>query len=200
MPKTAAYLLENRKRLEDREKGAFRDSRWHRFGRSQNLGIQRRVKLCVPRLVEELHAAYDRDGSRLLDNVDVGGVTLKPTFADQGLEYLLALLNCRLMRWYFPRISAPFRGGWLSANRQFLSLLPIRTIDFNNAKDAAVHRQFVGLTDSMCALQRQLEDAKSDVQRDLIRRRMESADAEIDGLAYGLYGLTAKEVRIVEAG
>ncbi|HEV7224130.1 MAG TPA: Eco57I restriction-modification methylase domain-containing protein [Pirellulales bacterium] len=200
LPKTAAYLLENRKRLEDREKGAFRDSRWHRFGRSQNLGIQRRVKLCVPRLVEELHAAYDHDGSRLLDNVDVGGVTLKPTFADQGLEYLLALLNCRLMRWYFPRISAPFRGGWLSANRQFLSLLPIRTIDFNNAKDAAVHRQLVGLTDSMCGLQRQLEGAKSDAQRDLIRRRMESADAEIDGLAYGLYGLTAKEVRIVEAG
>jgi hypothetical protein len=70
LPKTAAYLLENRKRLEGREKGAFRDSEWHRFGRNQNLGIQHRVKLCVPRLVEELHAALDYDGSHFLDNVD----------------------------------------------------------------------------------------------------------------------------------
>ena len=80
--------------------------------------------------MEQLHAAYDHDGSHFLDNVDVGGVTLKAAYADHGLEYLLALLNCRLMRWYFPRISAPFRGGWRSANKQFLSLLPVRVIDF----------------------------------------------------------------------
>jgi hypothetical protein len=76
-PKTAAYLNENKKRLQERERGKFKDAEWHRFGRSQNLGIQNRNKICVPRLVDRLCAGFDADGSHFLDNVDVGGVTLK---------------------------------------------------------------------------------------------------------------------------
>ena len=59
---------------------------------------------------------------------------LYPTFSthkiacqEQGLVYLLGLLNSKLLRWYFPNIREPFRGGWLSVNRQFISQLPIRT-------------------------------------------------------------------------
>jgi hypothetical protein len=197
-PKTAAYLLQNKKTLEAREKGAFRDSQWHRFGRNQNLGIQQRLKLCVPRLVEQLHAAYDHDGSHFLDNVDVGGVTLKAAYADHGLVYLLALLNCRLLRWYFPQVSAPFRGNWRSANRQFLSLLPVRVIDFENARDIAVHRQVVSLADSMQKLQGQLAGAKSAAQKDVMQRQIDATDREIDRLVYALYGLTKDEIAIVE--
>jgi hypothetical protein len=196
--KTAAYLLENKKRLADREKGAFRDADWHRFGRSQNLGIQNRVKLCVPRLVDRLHAAFDHDGSHFLDNVDVGGVTLKAAYAAQGLEYVLALLNCRLMRWYFPQVSAPFRGGWLSANRQFLSLLPVRVIDFSNAADTAVHGQLSGLVGSMQTLHGQLATANSGAQKTVTQRQIDATDTEIDRLVYDLYGLTAEEIAVVE--
>ncbi|MEK6655514.1 MAG: Eco57I restriction-modification methylase domain-containing protein, partial [Thermodesulfobacteriota bacterium] len=70
-PQTASYLTANRKRLESREKGKFKDGQWHRFGRNQNIGIQNRVKLCVPRLVNRLYAAYDAEGRHYLDNVDV---------------------------------------------------------------------------------------------------------------------------------
>ena len=116
-PKTAAYLLENRKRLEDRERGKFKDAEWHRFGRSQNLGIQQRQKVCVPRLVDQLCAAYDSDGIHFLDNVDVGGVTFKADFKNQTLPYLVALLNSSLMRWYFPFVSAPF-PRWMDVGKQ----------------------------------------------------------------------------------
>ena len=197
-PKTAEYLLANEKLLEAREKGAFRGSEWHRFGRNQNLGIQRRVKLCVPRLVEQLHAAHDHDGSHFLDNVDVGGVTLKPTWADQDLRYLLALLNCRLMRWYFPHVSAPFRGNWRSANRQFLSLLPIRVINFQSATESTVHRQVLSLVDSMQILRSQLAVARSAAQRNVIERQIYAAESEIDRLVYELYGLSAEDISIVE--
>ncbi|MGA2032335.1 MAG: Eco57I restriction-modification methylase domain-containing protein [Thermoguttaceae bacterium] len=197
-PKTAAYFLENKKRLEGREKGKFHDTDWHRLGRSQNLGIQSRVKVCVPRLVERLHAALDKDGSHFLDNVDVGGVTLKAPHAAHGLEYVLTLLNSRLMRWYFPHVSAPFRGGWRSANRQFLSLLPFRVIDFRDAEDLAVHGQLVGLAGLMQTLHERLNAAKSEAQRTTIRRQIDATDAAIDRLVYGLYGLTAEEIAIVE--
>lgn len=124
-PKIADYLDGSRMRLEQREDGKFQDAYWYRFGRNQNLGIQGRKKLCVPRLVDHLHAGADLSGIHYLDNVDVGGVTWKPQFACRSLQYLQALLNSSVLRWYFPHVSAPFRGGFRSANRQFLSQLPI---------------------------------------------------------------------------
>lgn len=197
-PRTAAYLVANRKRLQEREGGAFRGDQWYRFGRSQNLGIQQRVKLCVPRLLEHLHAAFDAEGSCFLDNVDVGGVVLKEPFRSQGLPYLLALLNSRLMRWYFPQVSAPFRGGWRSANRQFLSLLPICILDLQKPNDKVVQNQLVNLVDSMLTFHRQLASARSAAQRKVIQRQIEATDADIDRLVYDLYGLSAEEIAIVE--
>ncbi len=124
-PLTAKYLSQNRERLEQREGGKFSDEAWYRFGRSQNLGIQDRAKICVPRLVEVLHASSDLAGHYYLDNVDVGGVTWKSQYSSRPLQILQALLNSAVLRWFFPQISAPFRGGFLSANRQYVSLLPV---------------------------------------------------------------------------
>ena len=198
-PQTAAYLLENKKKLEGRERGKFKGREWYRFGRSQNLGIQDRVKLCVPRLVESLYAAYDVEGSHFLDNVDVGGITLKPVYQQQGLPYLLGLLNSRLLRWYFPFVSAPFRGGWLSANRQFLSQLPIRTINFDDPADVAHHDKMVALVEQMLALHEKLTAATISADKQLYQRQVEATDRQIDRLVYELYGLTEEEIGIVEA-
>ncbi|MFO7675021.1 MAG: Eco57I restriction-modification methylase domain-containing protein [bacterium] len=198
-PMTATYLDQNKERLERREGGKFRGTGWYRFGRSQNLGIQGRAKICVPRLVERLRATVDITGSHYLDNVDVGGVTLKPGHDSMGLLYLLGLLNSRLLAWYFPHISAPFRGGWMSANRQFLAKLPIRTIDFSDKKDKARHDRMVELVERMLELHKRLPKAKGESKTG-IERQIAATDKAIDALVYELYGLTAEEVRTVEGG
>ena len=197
-PKIAAYLREHKRRLEAREQGRFRGQDWHRFGRNQNLGRQDRVKLCVPRLVRRLHAGYDIVGNHFLDNVDVGGVTFKTQFESQTLEYLLGLLNSRLLRWYFPFVSAPFRGGWRSANRQFLSLLPFRAIDFADGSDKARHARMVMLVKRMLGLHESLGAAESEKSREALRRQIAATDAEINRIVYELYGLTNGEIAIVE--
>jgi hypothetical protein len=197
-PLTASYLLKNKTTLEMRERGKFKDAEWYRFGRAQNLGIQSRVKLCIPRLVDRLYAAFDSRGSHFLDNVDVGGVTLKPEAREQTLEYLLGVINSTLLGWCFPLISAPFRGGWLSANRQFLSQVPIRTIDFDDPKDVARHDKMVALVERMLDLHKKLAAATIPADKDLYQRQIEATDAEIDALVYELYGLTEKEIAIVE--
>jgi hypothetical protein len=197
-PKTAQYLVKNRKRLEQRERGKFCDSAWHRFGRSQNLGIQHRSKLCIPRLVERLHATVDVSGTHFLDNVDVGGVTWRGGFESHSLLYLLGLLNSACLRWYFPFVSAPFRGGWLSANRQFLSQVPIRTIDFATAADKTHHDCMVSLVQTMLDLHKQLASAKTAHAKTAIQRQIDATDRQIDILVYELYALTDDEIRIVE--
>ncbi len=157
-------------------------------------------KLCVPRLVDRLYAAYDAHGECFLDNVDVGGVVLKPEFRDQGLMYLLALLNSNLLRWYFPSVSVPFRGGWLSANRQFLSHVPIHPINFKDKRDKKRHDAIVKLVEEMLELQKErAEVGELDDRRHALKRRIEEVDREIDRLVYDLYGLTEEEIRIVEA-
>jgi hypothetical protein len=197
-PKTAAYLTENRERLTVREKGKMKGPRWYGYIYLKNMTRQSVVKLCVPRLVDELCAAYDHDGSHFLDNVDVGGVTLKPEYAEQGLPYLLALLNSRLLRWFFPNVSAPFRGGWYSANRQFLSLVPIRLIDFSKPSDKAAHAQIVSLVEQMSALHRQAAAAKSPPDKEALERQIHAAARQIDEMVCELYGLTEDEIKIVE--
>ena len=197
-PQTAAYLAANRKRLEGREKGKFKDEQWHRFGRNQNIGIQNKVKLCVPRLVNRLYAAYDQEGRHYLDNVDVGGVVWRSAYQNQGFPYLLGILNSKLLKWIFPFVSAPFRGGWMSANRQFLSQLPIRTIDFTNTTDRERHDRMVALVEEMLSLHKQLAAARTDHEQTSLKRQIDATDRRIDRLVYDLYNLTDEEIRIVE--
>jgi TaqI-like C-terminal specificity domain len=197
-PKTASYMQRNKQRLEDREHEKFRGGDWYRFGRSQNIGIQGRVKLCVPRLVDRLYFTYDLTGNHFLDNVDVCGITLKQQHTEQDFSYLLGLLNSRLLRYFFPFVSVPFRGGWLSANRQFLSLLPIRLINFSDPADKARHDKMVTLVEQMLDLHKRLRVAKTPDDKMRFQRQIDATDKQIDQLVYELYGLTEEEIRIVE--
>ena len=199
-PKTAKYLEANRKRLEDRESRKFADAEWYRFGRSQNLGIQARKKVCVPRLVDRLCAAYDAKGENYLDNVDVGGVTFKNGFEYHDLRYLTGLLNSKLIAWFFPNVSAPFRGGWMSANRQFLSQIPFRVIDFKKPADKSRYDKLVLLVDKMLGLMPKLRAATVESEKAVLQNAVTATDQQIDQLVYELYGLTEDEIKLVEGG
>lgn len=196
-PRAAKYLLRCRQRLEEREGGEFRDENWHRFGRSQNLGKQGRMKLCVPRLVETLRATIDAEGGFVLDNVDVGGVSMRPTAQGHHLEYFLGLLNSRLLDWVFRRTSAPFRGNWFSANRQYLDTLPVRLIDFGNSDDVERHKQIVSLVRQILEAYRRSDEALLERERE---ENIELADQRarvVDQLIYDLYGLSDAERALV---
>ncbi|MGZ5447912.1 MAG: Eco57I restriction-modification methylase domain-containing protein [Thermoanaerobaculia bacterium] len=197
-PRAARYLTDNKLRLESRESGKFRDSEWHRFGRTQNLGIQQRRKVCVPRLVDPLAATLDDAGAFVLDNVDVGGVTLRPAFAGIRLEYICALLNSDLLRWYFPFVSAPFRGGYRSANRQFLGKLPIYVTDLEDARQVRLHSSIIELERRMrTAVARR---ALTPHQRDANARDVAELARQLNELIYAAYGLTEGEVAVVNGG
>jgi len=190
-PLTAEYLLLNKQKLAGREKGKFDDNEWHRFGRNQNIGLQKEIKLCVPRLVERLGGSFDQHGEFCLDNVDVGGVTLKPEWQTLNLSYLLAIINSKLMGWFFPFVSAPFRGGYFSANKQFLSQIPIKITE--NPK------KLIDLGNQMLAMNKKLAEAKIPQAKNMLQRQIEATDKQIDQLVYKLYDLTDDEIKIVDA-
>jgi hypothetical protein len=139
------------------------------------------------------------------------------TFDDKGLyfgntvyfipiddKYLLGLLNSRMIFAYFKRIAAVLgdadKGGRIRWFSQDVVKLPIRVINPQNNLDASIRNKIASLVDSMITLHKQLANAKSATQKEIIQRQIESTDAAIDHLVYELYGLTKEEIKIVEEG
>jgi adenine-specific DNA-methyltransferase len=56
----------------------------------------------------------------------------------------------------------------------------------------------VTLVTEMLELQKHIGHAKTDQEKRLITQEIESTDRQIDSLVYGLYGLTADEIKIIE--
>src|SRR5690606_13185425 len=79
-------------------------------------------KLLIPRLVKRLAAAPDPDGAFVADNVDVSFVVPR---SPDDLWYLLGVLNSSVANFIVVHTSKPFRGGYVSANKQYVAPLPI---------------------------------------------------------------------------
>jgi predicted nucleic acid-binding Zn-ribbon protein len=95
-------------------------------------------------------------------------------------------------------ISTRFRGGYIALNRQYIEELPIREIDFSDHDDKARHDRMVKLVEQMLSLHNQLGAAKTPDEETRLQRQIDATDQQIDRLVYELYGLTDKEIRIVE--
>ena len=94
--------------------------------------------------------------------------------------YLLALLNSKLMDWYFRQIGVERDGGYYEYKPMFIERLPIPKLS------AAKQRPLVRLVERILAAK--AADAQADTSE---------AEMEIDRLVYGLYGLTEEEIATV---
>lgn len=192
------YLNENKKLLESREKGKFKDAEWYRFGRTQNLGMWEQEKLMVPYMITELAAYLDQSDNYYFINVTTGGYGVTCNEKMINLKYLCGLLNSPLLDFYLKHISTTFRGGYFAANKQYIEKLPIRTIDFQNPDDVAQHDKMVKLVEQMLQLHQNLDAAKTPNEKKMLERQIDATDKQIDKLVYELYDLTEDEIKIVE--
>jgi hypothetical protein len=103
-----------------------------------------------------------------------------------------------LIAWFFPNVSAPFRGGWMSTNRQFLSQIPFRVIDFKKLADKARHDKLVVLVDKLLGLMPKLRATTAESEMATRQNTITAADQQIDQLVYELYSLTPEEIALVE--
>lgn len=120
-----SYLEANEKALRARESDKFDlDEGWWQFGRSQALDTQKLTKIGVPQTVNRLQAFIDLAGMLCFNNVRVNGITERADGA-YSLWYLLALLNARVVDFFFKRIAKPKDRNYFEANKQFIAPLPI---------------------------------------------------------------------------
>lgn len=116
--------------------------------------------------------------------------------------YLLGLLNSRLGSFYFRRTCAGLEGkaeSYLRFFGQYMEGFPVRRLNHERSDDKDAHDSMVKLVDAMTTLCARLAAADAVTQRDAVQRQIDITDADIDRLVYGLYGLTAEDIAIVEA-
>lgn len=118
-PKAWAYLKSFERELRHRDSGKNdKDDKWFGYIYPKNLDKQQIPKILVPRLVANLGCFVDDGGRYYCDNVDVGGVVPTRT---EDIWLLAGILNSPVSNAIFDWISKPFRGGFKSANKQFIA-------------------------------------------------------------------------------
>ncbi len=123
----------------------------------------------------------------------------KTTIIPEG-KYFLGLLNSRLLDFVLHSISSTKQGGYYEYKPMYLSQLPIKKINFKNKDEKNLHTKIESLVDRMHDLQEDLKAARTPHEKELFERQIEMLDRQIDALVYELYGLTAEEIKVVEAG
>ena len=111
---------------------------------------------------------------------------------------MLWIVNSYLINKYYELTSLESGRALAQTDIETLNTLPIRTINFDDPTDKAHHDRMVELVETMLKLHKDLQAAKTDHDKKLIQRQIAATDKQIDQLVYELYGLTDKEVRIVE--
>jgi hypothetical protein len=154
-PKAWTYLKSWEAVLRSRERGAFDDATWWRFGRNQNLDKQDIEKLIVAQTVPDMRVCADRAADKYLNNVRVNGILSAP---GTDLFYLLGVLNAALANFVFKRIAKPKSGGYFEANRQFIAPLPVP--DASPGEQAEIARLARALQDAWTRRRNLLAEAQ----------------------------------------
>jgi hypothetical protein len=99
-------------------------------------------------------------------------------------------LNSRYVEWLIHLRGEVFRGGYISRGTKVLKKTPIRTIDFKNKRDKAIHDKIASLQKELIALQSKI-DANIGNARKLVplNRQFINKRAEMDGTLKVLYNL-----------
>jgi len=139
------------------------------------------------------------DESKLYHSNSIHSTYLKPKAHDYRLEYLLALINSKLLNYYHS--SLVLKGTDLHPQVLVTNLpkLPIRQINFFDARDKLRHEHLVGLVKQMLIAKQEDGRAETDKDKEYYESKCKTLDRQIDQIVYKLYGLDDDEIKIVEA-
>ncbi len=143
-----------------------------------------------------LQAAFTSE--TFLTNQSVQSLLINSALAiSPALQCLLAILNSRLLSWYFVNFnSVARRDDFPKIIIQQTREMPLPR--FDPKRDRVRHARMVEAVDEITRLYRDLAAAKTPNEKAALERQIAATDGQIDQLVYELYGLTDEEIRIVE--
>ena len=187
-PAIAKYLQPHTAKGEKRyDKGEY----WWELRACDYYGEFEKAKIMIPAIVQRGSYTIDRQGIFSNDKSSIiAGADL----------YLLGLLNSNVLDYVMHSISSTKQGGFYEYKPMYVAQLPIPTLNLQNSQEREQREQMERLVEQRMELQKKLDEAISEQDRERHQRSISRAEREINKLAYALYGLTEEEMAMVEGG
>jgi len=143
-----------------------------------------------------IYAGYTE--TELYNTQTIFNLLLKPKY-NFDIKFLLGILNSRLMNFYhtykYLDLSKNLFQKILIQNCKNLPMPAIiNSLTINEFK----YEKILDLVTQMLAAKKQLQQVKTESDKNYLERKCETIDRQIDALVYQLYGLTEDEIKIVE--
>jgi len=152
-------------------------------------------KIVIRQTGDSLIATLDLDKFIVRDNLYT--IIIASKFIN--LKYILALINSKLLNWYYQNIINPERGEALAqVKRGHIAQLPIKDIDSTNVIEKKKHNEIVMYVEELLHTKSRIKESITDKDRTFYYNKCNTLDRQIDRLVYELYGLTEEEIKIVE--
>lgn len=195
-PGCFAYLQARRQELERRSitGGSAADRQFYQFGRSQSLTKFDSPKIILPILSIEPRYTYDDDNIMVTGGGNGPYYMIRPrTGVSVTSHYLLAVLNHPLSEAFVRTNTSPFRGGYYSHGKQFITNLPIPVpSDQERREIEALVVQVIDTLDAVTA-------ARTPHHRNLRERQAANLRIQIETRVTALFGLSIEDIDLVRA-
>ena len=136
-------------------------------------------------LGKKLHGTFIREPMAIDQSLYI---LISPKNDTKQLKFILGILMSGIGAWYLRTKYAIYDTLYPWYTRKQLAAFPIKTHD----------DKLVLLVDKLLVLMPKLRAAKSERERATLQNAVTTADQEIDALVYDLYGLTEKEIKLVD--
>lgn len=169
---------------------------WFKFGRSQHLDSwEAEEKIVVGVLSTGEKYPIDKNKTIVSSGGTAGYCIIAiPDTCDYSIYYIQAILNSKYLEWFSALYGEVFRGGYIARGTKVLKNLPIRKIDFSDAKQKALHDKIVETQKELISIYDQI-DANAGNKRALtpLQGQFVREKANLEKLLAKLYDLGSED-------
>ncbi|MEA5001419.1 MAG: N-6 DNA methylase [Endomicrobiaceae bacterium] len=190
MPNYYKFLLDNKSLMFDREYFKKSSKAWYELWNQRKIENFETIKIIVPELSDCSRFCIDDKKNYYGDTVC--GLSFAK---DQEINplYILGILNSKLLDWYYKKTTVPKANKFFIYKTMFLKNIPIKI------SDNKYQSKIIDLVQQELTIYKQLHSAKIESDKQFYQKKADIIDKQIDTLVYELYGLTAEEIKIIEA-
>lgn len=187
-PKAWEYLKENKKELESREHGRFKNT-WWQYSRPQNLNEFEHKKISFPDINMRMQAVID--DKNLYHTTTIYSIVFNEK-AIYNINVYMGIFNSKLFTYYVKKTGTILRGNTTRFKPQYINDFPIPDIDKNTEEN------LIKLVDNIMELNKKLSSEKNPNTIDILNSRIETIDRKINSIVYECYNLNSQEIAIIK--
>lgn len=168
---------------------------WYSCHRGRLITDFESKKILSQEISQGCNMTYDE--SNLYHNTTVYSFILNDA-VKEDLLYWLGTFNSNLMWWFLKNTGNVLRGGYFRFKTNYLKPFPVKRIEFNNPVEKTLYSKMIDNVVTQLKSILNISTTRIPAERIALQRQIDATDKQIDQLVYQLYGLTEKEINIVE--